>query len=175
MTWNPTCRQVRRSLALWAGNDLDEADQASARRHLAACPHCREEWQRLRSGQAALEGLRRTRVEPEPVSIWPRVARYLQTGEVAPAVPWRGWLPTGTLVAACVAIAVIALPVLGPLGIESAQRTSNAPIFSRIVASPTGERLDRPPVPSAERSVLEDLRSAVPVRTLLNGTNVRDL
>lgn len=175
MIWNLTCRNVRRSLALWAGNDLDEADQASCRRHLAACPDCREEWQRLRSGQGALQALRASPVEPEPASIWPRVERHLQTGEVSPVVPWRGWLPTGTLAAACVAFAVIALPVLGPLGLEDTQRTSNLPIFSRVVAPPAGERLDHRPPPSAEWSVLDDLRSAVPVRTLLDGTNVRDL
>ncbi|MSR58320.1 MAG: zf-HC2 domain-containing protein [Planctomycetaceae bacterium] len=55
MIWNLTCRKARRSLALRAGNDLDETSRVETERHLATCPHCRAEWQRLRAGQQALD------------------------------------------------------------------------------------------------------------------------
>lgn len=55
MIWNLTCRKTRLSLALRAGNDLDEPALVETDRHLAACPQCRGEWQRLQAGQQALE------------------------------------------------------------------------------------------------------------------------
>src|SRR5215471_3312020 len=118
MIWNNSCRKTRRLLALSAGNDLDERDQALAQRHLAVCPKCREAWQGLQRSQDVLE-----RVCAAPAvdqgkspgwsqgSLWPTVARHLRSIDTQAAAPdWRGWLPAGALAAACLAVVIVSLP-----------------------------------------------------------------
>jgi hypothetical protein len=119
MNWNFNCRKTRRLLALSAGNDLEERDLAGAHRHLAVCPTCREVWQGLRQSQRVLEQAVSVPVaDPgapaihRPVgSVWPTVSRHLRSIDAQAAAPnWRGWLPTGALAAACVAVVMVALP-----------------------------------------------------------------
>lgn len=116
--WNFSCRKTRRLLALSAGSDHEGRECASVDRHLAVCPQCREVWQGLQRSQRVLE---RVSAEPaagspsssalKPVSIWPGVRRHLQAiDDEAVAPDWRGWLPSGALAAACLAIVMVALP-----------------------------------------------------------------
>jgi hypothetical protein len=130
MTWNLNCRKTRRLLALSAGNDLEERDQAGAHRHLAVCPHCREVWQGLRRSQQAIEQVRAApAVEHDATtsvwsstSLWPAVARHIRKIDVqAAALDWRGWLPAGALAAACLAIVIVTLPD-APSGNRTAQQ-----------------------------------------------------
>jgi hypothetical protein len=119
MNWNLNCRKTRRLLALSAGNDLEERDLAGAHRHLAVCPTCREVWQGLRQSQQVLEQAVAVPVADPGApaihrpagSVWPTVSRHLRSIDAQAAAPnWRGWLPTGALAAACMAVVVVALP-----------------------------------------------------------------
>jgi hypothetical protein len=119
MIWNLNCRKTRRLLALAAGNDVEERDLAGVRRHLAVCPHCREVWQGLQLSQQALELVRAAPVDEDVApgsawpgrSIWPAVAREVRViDERAVAPNWRGWLPSGALAAACLAVVMVSLP-----------------------------------------------------------------
>ncbi len=119
MIWNLNCRKTRRLLALSAGNDVEDRDLAGVQRHLAVCPHCREVWQGLKLSQQALEQVRAAPVEDDVASgpawpgrsIWPAVARHVRDIDEQAAAPnWRGWLPSGALAAACLAVVMVSLP-----------------------------------------------------------------
>lgn len=178
MIWNVTCRNVRRSLALWAGNDLDEAEQLATERHLAVCPHCREQWQQLQAGQQALEQARVLSQKPAALSasVWPAIERQIRAGEEPIANDWRAWLPTGALAAACLTI----LLVLPPAGPETADESGNGggfpAHFSQAISAPVW-RLREPS--NRERMAggpnVPSLLDAPRVRTLLNGTDARGL
>lgn len=182
MSWNLTCRKIRHSLALLSGNDLENglegASGANLRRHLAICPQCREQWQRLQGSQQALD---RWRAYPKPLhaSVWPSVERQLLAGDLQPVVAgdWRGWLPTGAVATACLTLLLLALPAFAPQSSFDEGSSAGSPIiFSQTVGAP----VDQLEVPSHdERS--PSRRSALPlpevlrVRILLDGTDVREL
>lgn len=99
------CRRMRKLLALWVGNDLDASQQFSARRHLVECPPCRDYWQQLQATQKVIEMGRSAPEDTEQRSLWP--ALQLQLAAPMPASMWRqqqGWIPTGALAAACLAV-----------------------------------------------------------------------
>jgi hypothetical protein len=172
MSWNLTCRKVRRSLALLSGNDLGEADQVALERHLAVCPDCRTVWQRLQTGQQALEQVRTGASGPRPLeaSVWPAVERFLEANRSPAHADWRGWLPTGALAAACLTLFLLIPPVGAPLAENGGSRLSGAFLYS------VGAPVDVKPGPSkVEREWVPDLSEAPRVRTLLDGTDVRDL
>jgi hypothetical protein len=130
MIWNHNCRKTRRLLALSAGNDVEERDLTGARRHLAVCPACREVWQGLQLSQQALEQVRAAPVDNSagPAwpnrSIWPAVARDLRVIDERAAAPnWRGWLPSGALVAACLAVVIVSLPDASPIADNTRYRS----------------------------------------------------
>jgi hypothetical protein len=113
MIWNNKCRKMRRLLALWAGNDLDERDATGLERHLASCPHCREVRQGLHRSQRALEAVRPGTVleNQQSASVWPGVARHVRSiDENSVPQGWREWLPTAALAAACVAMMAALIP-----------------------------------------------------------------
>jgi hypothetical protein len=172
MSWNLTCRRVRRSLALLAGNDLGEADQVAVDRHLAVCPDCRTVWQRLQTGQQALERVRTGTSGPRPLeaSVWPAVERSLEANPWPAGADWRGWLPTGALAAACLTLFLLIPPVGAPMAENGGSRLSGRFLHSAV--APMDEKLN----PSkAEQEWVPDLSEAPRVRTLLDGTDVRDL
>lgn len=115
MNWKPSCRNTRRLLSLWAGNDLEPQECANAERHLAVCPPCRKVWERLQNSQRALEQSLE-QVSPELAaerrsSVWPGVSRHLRSIDEQAAAPnWRDWLPAGAVAAACVALISLVLP-----------------------------------------------------------------
>lgn len=187
MRWNLKCRRVRKLLALWAGNDLEGAARIEAERHLVLCPCCRDHWSGLQTGQRALE---RARANPEAGlgherSVWPAVARQIRALEQPPAAPrWHGWLPAGALAAACLAILMTIAP--SPTGLNSASTAGRVPVIDvRQVDNPVPGMFDgtgnewRPFAPRGAHEGSVRPWSAPPdaprVRTLLDGTDVRDL
>ena len=180
MNWNLSCRKVQRLLALWAGNDIDDAGRVEAERHMASCPHCREIWGRLKDGRQAIEHLRSSESESAPLcaSMWPSIERHIRVIDHETATStWRGWLPVGALAAACVAI-LVALPAgQGPDTAYAPVDSSSIPV-SFAPDAPEGHR----PQPDAvwgpdgrgERFAPGLLRGPR-VRTLLDGTDVRGL
>lgn len=182
MSWNLSCRKVRHSLALLSGNDrecdLDSATEATLKRHLSVCPLCREEWQRLQTGQQTLEEVR-SNPKPLHASVWPAVEEHLLAGNLqpVPAESWRGWLPTGALAAACLTLFLIALPMSPPSYPREADTAGSPPvIFSQSVGAPV-YRLDESP--RFERRSIRHGALPLPdvprVRILLDGTDVRGL
>jgi hypothetical protein len=151
--WNFSCRKTRRLLALSAGSDVDGRECPNAQRHLAVCPRCREVWKGLQQSQRVLE-----RVSAEPVagglapadgwpapSVWPGVSRHLQTIDEQTVAPdWRGWLPSGALAAACLAIVMVALPE-APVSVNTANVDSPTVIHPQPVGT-VGRRLEGHPV-----------------------------
>jgi hypothetical protein len=153
MMWNFSCRKTRRLLALSAGSDLEGRECASAQRHLAVCPRCREVWQGLVRSQRVLE---RVSAEPapgrlapgvlKPASIWPGIQRHLQTIDAEVLAPdWRGWLPSGALAAACLAIVMVALPD-PPGGVNTAGPDSPMTIRPQPVVGAVPRHSERHPV-----------------------------
>jgi hypothetical protein len=180
MIWNLTCRKVRRSLALWAGSDLDEVSRGAAQRHLAVCPDCRDQWQRLQAGQLTLERLRSNPPERKALagSVWPAVERQIRAVDEEPiAADWRGWLPTGALAAACLTAILIVVPGSGRFaGIDGAlsDRGPGPVIYSRQVGAPVLQVEGSPLFDhSAPQPMSPELPRAYRVRTLLDGTDVR--
>src|SRR5258708_18616727 len=153
MMWTFSCRQTRRLLALSGGSDVEGPECPNAQRHLAGCPHCREVWKGLQQSQRVLE-----RVSAEPVaggiapadgwparSVWPGLARHLQAiDEQAVAPDWRGWLPSGALAAACLAVVMVALPE-APFSVNTTNIDSPTVIQPQPVGS-VGYRPVRRPV-----------------------------
>jgi hypothetical protein len=176
MTWNLTCRKVRRLLALQAGNDLDHADQVVVRRHLAVCPHCRERWEGLQAGRQALDEVRPLSAgSPTGRSLWPVLAAQIRAIDDGRAsADWRDWLPAGALAAACITVAMLMPGASGPLRNGSDDLAGRSAIVTQAV------RADRwsadAPAPFAEREFRQrpplEWRE-VPVRTLLDGTDAR--
>ena len=96
------CKLARTDIALWIGNDLDEASERTLERHVAACPHCREYARTLRNGLAAL---REPADEADASfrSLWPRMKVRLAALEDSRHLErFNGWLPALTVAAACV-------------------------------------------------------------------------
>jgi len=178
MIWNLNCRKTRRLLALSAGNDMEERELAGVDRHLAVCPQCREVWQGLKLSQQALEQVRAAptgraaaggAVVPNR-SIWPAVARHVRMIEEQAAAPnWRGWLPSGALAAACLAVVIVSLPEAPRVADNPRYRNPMVVlpqhVFSEIDA---GARLSFPisPLPDADGEENQDaLPRAYPFRS----------
>lgn len=174
MSWNTNCRKVRMALALWSGNDLDEAGQTQVRRHVAVCPKCREKWSRLQAGQLALEQMR---VATQPAglsaSIWPAVERQITVLEEPVAASWRGWLPAGALAAACLTVVMVTSNGPQP-STEQASRAGRPPVVFQRVRSPI-IRADGSPAERHDESDDMGLPDLPRVRTLLDGSDARGL
>jgi len=54
-----TCSQTESALALWVGNDLEEAQVPAVKAHLAMCASCRAHWHSLQAAQTALQQISR--------------------------------------------------------------------------------------------------------------------
>ena len=134
MMWNSKCRKFRIDLALLAGNDLEGAARLAAERHAVTCPECRDYWQSLSSSQQLLERVRAEEVQRVQEitsgedSVWSDVCRQIRViDERHQFGTWRGWLPTGALAAACLAVVVISSDLLQET--PSAQTSINSQRF----------------------------------------------
>lgn len=184
MNWNLTCRKVRRSLALLSvdesdsDGELDAASASASRRHLAVCPHCREQWQRL---HAAREALEQVRCSPRSLqaSVWPSVERELVAVANPPSAvnDWRDWLPTGALVTACLTLWLAVSPTAVPESpVPRGMGFGLSPEFSPASVVPhrpwgNPSRFDR----SFPRGGFSPLSEFPRVRTLLDGSEAREL
>lgn len=109
------CKRARLEIALWVGNDLDEASVESLQRHIAECSPCRNHWEKLRSCHQRLkspsllsdESLSRGAVKSMHDSVWPDLLVRLpaRNAETQP-VEFNGWFPAMAVIAASIAIAV---------------------------------------------------------------------
>lgn len=107
------CKRARLEIALWVGNDLDDASIGRLQRHLAICPVCREEWRRMESSLRTLHDSSDSLLgDPElrPArSVWPKVAARLASPEFqGPASRFNGWVPALAIASIFLAMVVIA-------------------------------------------------------------------
>lgn len=105
------CRRARRDIALYIGDDLDDASKRRLKRHLAACPRCRAHYQQVKASLSPL--YERDDSAPEPAddhdSIWPGMIIRLPAVEKQREAPrFNGWLPAMAVAASCLAIVVFA-------------------------------------------------------------------
>jgi hypothetical protein len=108
------CKNMKSSLALWVGHDLDESEEREVRRHVAVCESCREYSLELQETQGILEQTVASRVvDADSPSIWPELrATLLQRARRSTSTAagnsgfWRmqNLLPAGALAAACLTI-----------------------------------------------------------------------
>ena len=113
------CKRAKQDMALCAGRDLDDCAEQQLRRHLSACPDCRDQWQRV---QASTQLLQRTADANSPVGdvrLWSGVSTALQQIERERLqAPQAGrtplWIPA-VAVAALVLAAVSIVQTLTPL------------------------------------------------------------
>lgn len=121
------CRQAKTEMALWVGDDLDEASARQVERHVAVCPECRDALVALRQSQSVLQALAGSKhagdvdaalLKPASSnlvrlasdgfeSLWPAVSRRLPGQSGARMRRFNGWLPAAAVMAACVAILVV--------------------------------------------------------------------
>lgn len=78
------CKRAKLDMALCAGQDLDRAAEQDLRRHLAACPGCRDQWQRIQSTTRLLQEAGADESAPAPAgsaSLWSQVSQALEASE----------------------------------------------------------------------------------------------
>ncbi|MBM82001.1 MAG: hypothetical protein CMJ78_15630 [Planctomycetaceae bacterium] len=103
------CKEAKSLIALWAGQDLDDAELEALQPHLAECPNCSGHWDEMKSSMDALQqasGEDLTRDEFD--SLWPKVAAKISTRQAASGNVRRNrWLPAIAVAAVCIAVAVV--------------------------------------------------------------------
>jgi hypothetical protein len=147
------CRRAQSDIALWAGDDLDEAGLLSLRRHLDDCPECRcymEEMQLLmrlvEECPLREEGDEASKRAVED-SLWPTLSTRLVSLSSPRSDRFNGWIPAVTVAAVCLAMVLIASPpaMLAPQAaplVSSADEESwplpeaSPPIANPSLASP---------------------------------------
>ena len=72
------CKRAKQELALSAGHDLDALTEQDLRRHLANCPECYDQWNRVRSTTAMLQQVAADEVaSTEPPQLWSSLSQAL--------------------------------------------------------------------------------------------------
>lgn len=104
------CKQAKSQIALWVGNDLDEADLPELKRHVAQCVCCEGYCAQMQAGLDVLQQADEMPHLPMQGSLWPRVAASIHARGLSPrAHRFNGWVPAAAVAAACVAILLSAL------------------------------------------------------------------
>lgn len=110
------CRRAQSDIALWAGDDLDEAGLLSLKRHLEACPECRCYMQEMHLLMRLIdecplreEGDNASKQAVED-SLWPALSTRLVTLSARRSDHFNGWIPAVSVAAVCLAMVLIASP-----------------------------------------------------------------
>ncbi len=110
------CRRAQSDIALWAGNDLDEAGLADLQVHLEACPECRKY---LTQMQALLQLVDNCPLRDEADeasqaavedSLWPSLSTKLVSLPASRYDRFNGWIPAVAVAAVCFAMVLVASP-----------------------------------------------------------------
>ena len=147
-----TCRETVQRLLGLIENTLTQAQQAQVNEHLAHCPGCREQHQRMRHAHAFL----RTQLPPLAQSL--RTPQYLALRikhklSQAPAIPW--WQTT-TARRALAAAAAIAIFVAATALVVPKRPQAQKPVIYVIIPQKTDQVIPELP------------RRDIPVRTANN-------
>ncbi len=124
------CKRARANIALWVGDDLDDATGHQLERHLATCPPCREHRERMQTGLTILSEVKCENTATSADSIWPTVSSRLSVCDEALRAPrFNGWVPA-------IAVAGIFLAI-----VSIASTSGPAPQFPTLVpAQPADNR-----------------------------------
>jgi len=98
-------QEAQRLLPWWVNGTLEGDELQWVSRHLAECAHCRQEVEELRRLQDACA---QTEVPSNARQAFIRMRRRLPTRGQAPALRWRKWLESWTLMPAWLRGAVVA-------------------------------------------------------------------
>lgn len=79
------CKRAKQEMALCAGRDLDPVTEQELRRHLANCPGCHEQWNRICSTTSVLQQAGFEAAEMPAPQLWPSVSRNLREVPRRPA------------------------------------------------------------------------------------------
>ena len=82
------CDEARLEIALWVGNDLDEASRIEElRRHIAICPECRRHARSLQSSMVLLGAVDQDQTFDPGDSLWPDLQSRIDYLERTPKQP----------------------------------------------------------------------------------------
>lgn len=99
------CKEAKSQIALLVGNDLEPRTAATLRRHLDACPCCRDQAQSLTSCIDVLQSDASTPWNTEPGSLWPGLqVRLASQRPVEKPHRMNGWAPALAVAAAGLAM-----------------------------------------------------------------------
>ena len=105
------CRQARTTIALCVGEDLAGRQQREElKRHLAACPPCRDHYRQLKKTIRVLENADRDPTYDAADSLWPQLANRIQQQQTSrfSKARFNGWPPFVAMTAAC-ALLIVAM------------------------------------------------------------------
>lgn len=144
------CSQVKREIALWVGQDLDDpARRTEVKRHVSSCPECRDHYRHMKQTLQVLERADREPTYQAGDSLWPAVAEQISHGS-EPESPGRfnGWMPFIAMTAACLTLmVVINEQPQQPVGAPTTRGPAlPLPIAERPVHHEAFQNWDRPPV-----------------------------
>jgi hypothetical protein len=127
------CKQAKTQIALWVGNDLEEAAQQKLRGHLTECPECREHSRQLKVSLRALESVERMDALV-PASVWPNLSVRLAGRRVDFGMNrFNGWVAAVAVAASALAMFSISLTSNEP---QRVYRLDDAPFHARGVGNP---------------------------------------
>jgi hypothetical protein len=140
------CRQVKKLLPLWIGQDLPDAAIASnVANHLENCPEC----ERRRIGlQASLEALQGSAeivsVESTRQSVWPGlVSRISDWENVSRRERFNGWIPASVMALAVALMIGVSIPSIHDVFFGGQIRSaSNEDLFGSDVELRMNSQLD---------------------------------
>ena len=72
------CKRAKQEMALCAGRDLDPATEQELQRHLAGCPSCHDQWNRICSTVSILHQVSVEEAEVPSPQLWSSVSRSIQ-------------------------------------------------------------------------------------------------
>ena len=143
------CRRAQSDIALWAGDDLDEAGLLSLRRHLEACPECRCYMQEMQLLMRLIdecplreEGDEASKEAVED-SLWPSLSTRLVTLSSRRSDHFNGWIPAVSVAAVCLAMtfsACTSVESKQAAFLEAAQDQASQEDIRRQWGEPTNSR-----------------------------------
>ncbi len=156
------CRRAQSDIALWAGDDLDEAGLRDLRIHLEACPECRKYLEQM---QALLQLVDNCPLRDEADeaslaavedSLWPSLSTQLVSLPAPRHDRFNGWIPAVAVAAVCFAMVLVASPPPSPspettvplsvTGDTGDNRPWSQPAEERQVPTFPPERIHRAPI-----------------------------
>lgn len=160
------CRQSKATIALWVGEDLSDREQREdLKRHLAACPPCRDHYRQLKKTIRVLEGADRIPTYDASDSLWPELANRIQQQQKSRLSKshFNGWPPFVAMTAACALLIVAMQWQTPPARTIQTQPAAVPRDFLHMPfagTQPLGDRIRTPALPPTEAGPAFSLRAS---------------